>query len=82
MTSHDHHKLSVPQVNTEWYHKSFTFNGIQEWNSLPLEVESLEQNVLVINFNLCNLCGQLCGLLYVLVGLPVRTSRLEGTLPV
>jgi len=50
MTSQVHHKLSVPQVSAEWYHKLFTFNGIQEWNSLSLEVESLEQNVLVIKF--------------------------------
>ena len=32
---HDHQKLYVPRANTEWYHKSFTFRGIQEWNSLP-----------------------------------------------
>jgi len=27
MTSQVHHKLSVPQVSAEWYHKLFTFNG-------------------------------------------------------
>ena len=35
---HDHNKLFVPQVSTEWYHKSFTFKGSQEWNSLPSEI--------------------------------------------
>ena len=31
---HDHNKLFVPQVSTEWYCKSFTYKGSQEWNSL------------------------------------------------
>ena len=38
---HDHCKLYVPQVKTEWYHKSFTFKGTQEWNSHPSEIRTL-----------------------------------------
>ena len=38
---HDHCKLYVPQVKTEWYHKSFTFKGTQGWNSLPSEIRTL-----------------------------------------
>ena len=26
---HDHSKLFVPQVSTEWYHKSFNFKGVK-----------------------------------------------------
>ena len=42
---HDHPNLYVPQATTEWYHKSFTFRGIQEWNSLPLELGTLKSSV-------------------------------------
>jgi len=38
---HDHCKLYAPQVKREWYHKSFTFKGTQEWNSLPSEIRTL-----------------------------------------
>ena len=41
---HDHNKLFVPQVSTEWYHKSFTFKGSQEWNSLPSEIRTLRSS--------------------------------------
>ena len=41
---HDHHKLYVPQVKTEWYHKSFIFKGIQDWNSLPSEIRTLKSS--------------------------------------
>ena len=41
---HDHNKLFVPQVGTEWYHKSFTFKGSQEWNSLPSEIRTLRSS--------------------------------------
>jgi len=39
--SHDHCKLHVPHIKTEWYHKSSTFKGIQERNSLPSEIRTL-----------------------------------------
>ena len=42
---HDHNKLFLPQVSTEWYHKSFTFKGSQEWNSLPSEIRTLRSSV-------------------------------------
>ena len=41
---HDHSKLFVPQVSTEWYHQSFTFKGSQEWNSLPSEIRTLRSS--------------------------------------
>ena len=41
---HDNCKLYVPQVKTEWGHKSFTFKGIQEWNSLPPEIRTLRSS--------------------------------------
>ena len=42
---HDHIKLFfLPQVSTEWYHKSFTFKGSQEWNSLPSEIRTLRSS--------------------------------------
>ena len=37
---HDRNKLFVPQVSTEWYRKSFTVKGSQEWNSLPSEIRT------------------------------------------
>ena len=42
---HDHQERNVPRANTEWYHKSFTFRGIQEWNSLPSELRTLKSSV-------------------------------------
>ena len=38
---HNHNKLFVPQVSTEWYRKSFPFTGSQEWNSLPSDIRTL-----------------------------------------
>ena len=36
-----HSKLFVPRAIPKFYRKSFTFKGIQEWNSLPLEIRNL-----------------------------------------
>ena len=41
---HSHNKHFVPQVSIEWYRKSFTFKGSQEWNSLPSEIRTVRSS--------------------------------------
>ena len=36
-----YNKLFVPQANTGYFRKSFTFEGIKSWNSLPSDMRSL-----------------------------------------
>ena len=37
-TGRRHSKLFVPQANTSYFRKSFTFEGIKSWNCLPSEM--------------------------------------------
>ena len=37
-------KLYLPRANTDFFKKSFSFKGVQEWNGLPSELRTLTSN--------------------------------------